>query len=71
MQLGAQTYTIRAYTQSERDLARALKKVRAIGYQTIQLSAVGPIAPKRIKELCDDKGLAVVLTRRSQGSGTI
>lgn len=62
MQLGAQTYTIRTYTQSERDLARALKKVRAIGYQTIQLSAVGPIAPKRIKELCDDNGLAVVLT---------
>lgn len=62
MQLGAQAYTIRAYTQSERDLARALKRVRDIGYRTIQLSAIGPIPVKTIKQLCDDNGLAVVLT---------
>lgn len=62
MQLGAQAYTIRAYTQSERDLARALKKVRDIGYRTIQLSAIGPIPARRVKQLCDDNGLQVVLT---------
>lgn len=66
MQLGAQAYTIRAYTQSERDLARALKRVSDIGYRTIQLSAIGPIPVKTIKKLCDDNGLSVVLTHTAE-----
>ena len=53
MQLGAQTYTIRTYTQSERDLARALKKVRAIGYQTsLLVDRTGALlTPELIAEL--------------------
>ncbi len=66
MQLGAQAYTIRAYTQSERDLARALKRVSDIGYRTIQLSANGPIPVKTVKKLCDDNGLQVVLTHTAE-----
>ena len=62
MQIGAQLYTLRMYAQNERDLARTLERVSRIGYRTVQLSGVGPIAPQRIKALCDGNGLKIVLT---------
>ena len=65
MLIGAQLYTLRMYAQNERDLARTLKQVSDIGYRTVQISGVGPIAPQRIKALCDDNGLQIVLTHCS------
>lgn len=62
MQIGAQLYTIRNYTQNERDFGRAMEKVAAIGYKTVQLSAIGPIDPKKVKSICDQNGLKIVLT---------
>ena len=62
MQIGAQLYTLRMYAQNERDLGRTLEKVSEIGYRTVQISGVGPVAPQRIKALCDDNGLQIVLT---------
>ncbi|MBR1585244.1 MAG: sugar phosphate isomerase/epimerase [Clostridia bacterium] len=67
MQIGAQMYTLRMFGQNERDLGRALEKVAQIGYQTVQLSALGPIEPRRIKALCDANGLSVVLTHNPEG----
>ena len=62
MLLGAQTYTIRAYTQNERDFREAMRRVAAIGYKTVQLSAVGPMAPQLMRDICDENGLQIVLT---------
>lgn len=62
MNIGAQMYTLRMYTQNEKDLRRCLKKVSEIGYTEVQLSAIGPIAPERVKALCDEYGLSIVLT---------
>ena len=63
MKTGAQLYTIRAYTQSEKDFARSMKKIARIGYRTVQISAVGrDIRPERIREICDEEGLEIVLT---------
>ena len=67
MQIGAQLYTLRMYGQHERDLGRTLGRVRAMGYETVQLSALGPVEPKRIKALCDDSGLRIVLTHNPEG----
>ncbi|MCR4772714.1 MAG: sugar phosphate isomerase/epimerase [Oscillospiraceae bacterium] len=66
MQIGAQMYTLRMYAQNEADLARSLEKVARIGYRTVQLSGIGPIAPQRVKKLCDDNGLEIVLTHNSE-----
>lgn len=66
MQIGAQLYTIRAYTQSELDLGRALERIAQIGYHNVQLSAIGPIEPKRVKALCDANGLKIVLTHNGE-----
>lgn len=62
MLLGAQGFTIRKYCQNEKDIARSLARVRNIGYRTIQISGFAGAAPERIKELCDENGLKVVLT---------
>lgn len=67
MILGAQGYTIRTYMQTERDIRRSLKKVADIGYTTIQISAIGPIDPRLLRELCDENGLKIVLTHTPEG----
>ncbi len=66
MKIGAQMYTLRTFGQNERDLGRALEKVAGIGYRCVQLSALGPIDPKRIRALCDDNGLEIVLTHNPE-----
>lgn len=63
MKTGAQLYTVRAYTQNEKDFACTMKRIAEIGYKTVQLSAIGKdIPPERIREICDGEGLEIVLT---------
>lgn len=67
MEIGAQLYTLRACCQSERDLGHTLERVAEMGYRAVQLSALGPIEPKRIRALCDLNGLRIVLTHNPEG----
>ena len=62
MELGAQLFTLRDYTQTEQDLDFSLGEVAQMGYKTVQLSAVGPIPAEKLRELCDKHGLKIVLT---------
>ncbi|MCH5353463.1 MAG: sugar phosphate isomerase/epimerase [Acutalibacter sp.] len=62
MKIGAQLYTLREYTQTAKDLDFSLGKVKGIGYETVQISAIGPIPAETVKELCDKHGLEIVLT---------
>ncbi len=66
MRIGAQLYTLRAFCQNEKDLGRALERVAKMGYGCVQLSALGPIDPRRIKALCDQNGLDIVLTHNPE-----
>lgn len=61
-QLGLQCFTIRDHCKTEEDFAASMKKVADIGYQAVQVSAVGPIPPERIKEICDANGLTIINT---------
>ena len=65
-EIGAQSYTVREYCRNEKDLGHTLEKIAAIGYRNIQLSAVGPVEPGRIKALCDQNGLRIVLTHNPE-----
>lgn len=65
MMLGAQTYTIRAFTQNESDFREAMRRVADAGYESVQLSAVGPIPPETLRAVCDEQGLSIVLTHTS------
>lgn len=62
MILGAQMYTMRTFMQSERDMEYTLGQIAEIGYTAVQISGGGPIAPKRLREICDKNGLKIVLT---------
>ena len=63
MKTGAQLYTVRAYTQTERDFSRTVKKIAEMGYTTVQISAIGKeIRPERVRKICEENGLKIVLT---------
>ena len=66
MKIGAQLYTVRMFAQNERDLGRTLEKIAAMGYAYIQVSGIGNIAPRRVKALCDENGLKIVLTHNPE-----
>ncbi len=60
--LAAQMYTLRKSTQTPADIAKTLRKVRAIGYEAIQISAFGPIDPAELARMLKGEGLAVCST---------
>ncbi len=63
MKIGAQLYTVRAYTQNEKDFAYTAEKIAGMGYKTVQLSAIGKeLRPEWIRETCERFGLEIVLT---------
>ena len=41
--IAAQLYTLREFTKTPPDIAATLKRVRKIGYESVQLSALGKI----------------------------
>ena len=63
--IAAQLYTVREFIKTPADIAETFKKVRAIGYEAVQLSAVGPIEPAALKKIADDNGLAICATHIS------
>lgn len=63
--VGAQLFTVRDYMKNEADLAVCLEKVAKIGYRTVQMSGMSGVAPERVRELCDQNGLKIVLTHNN------
>jgi sugar phosphate isomerase/epimerase len=61
-QVAAQLYTLRDHLKTPADIAASLKKVRAIGYEAVQLSGLGPIDDAEILKLCRDQGLTICAT---------
>lgn len=60
--IAAQLYTLREYLKTPDQIATTLRKVREIGYEAVQLSALGPIETQRLKEILDQNGLTVCAT---------
>jgi sugar phosphate isomerase/epimerase len=60
--LAAQLYTLRDFTKTPADIAKTLKKVRAMGYEAVQTSALGPIEPKELRRVSDGEGLTICAT---------
>ena len=62
MNIGAQLYTVRDFTQTEAGIASTLQKVSEIGYRFVHCSRLGPIGPSRLRDLLDQNGLQCVVT---------
>lgn len=60
--LAAQLYTVREFTKTREDFAESIRKVREIGYTAAQVSAIGPIPPAEVKQICDEQGVKIVIT---------
>ncbi len=66
MTIGAQMYTVRAYTQDAAGLKDALARVKTMGYDYVQLSGQGAgIDPEAIRDMLDEYGLAAPTTHIS------
>lgn len=60
--IAATLYTVREFTQTSKALAKTLKRIKEVGYDAIQLSALGPIDPQGIRDLADEAGLTIAAT---------
>jgi len=60
---GVQMYTLRDYCKTPSDSAKALKKVRDLGYRIVQVSGMAePKDMKEMRKILDDSGLSACST---------
>lgn len=71
MRIAAQLYTLRDFTKTRVDFIESLKKLKAIGYHEVQLSAVGcmngsnpEVTSKGCRAILDDLQITAPLTHR-------
>lgn len=60
--LAAQLFTCRNFTQDIGGVEDTFKKVKAIGYQAVQVSGFGPVDPKQVAKLAKDIGVTICAT---------
>lgn len=70
-QIALQMYTLRDYTKTKQDFISTLERVHHIGYEAVQLSAVGAmdgerpaVSPVEARRLLDENGIKCVATHR-------
>ena len=64
-EIGAQLYTLRDYLKTPDEMVKTLRKVKDIGFNIVQVSGFGEIAPTELKKILDDEGLKCVHTHES------
>jgi len=60
--VGAQLFTLRDSLKTPDEIRATLKKLAQLGYEAVQVSALGPIDPAELKAICDGEGLQIVAT---------
>src|SRR5690606_33469318 len=64
-QLAAQLYTLRDFCKTPADVAQTLKKVRAIGYEAVQVSGIVTMPEEELKAMLDGEGLVCCATHEA------
>ena len=62
IEVAAQMYTVRQYTQTENDIAKSLYRIKQIGYSAVQVSAFGTYRPEFLRDVLQENGLRAVAT---------
>lgn len=62
MKLGAQLFSVRTFLQNEEDLRNTFKRIKAIGYDNVQLSGSAPFSADLIREISLENQLPIVCT---------
>jgi len=60
--IAAQLYTLRDFIKTPEDIRKTLRKVREIGYESVQVSGMGPVDPIVLKEMMEELGLSICVT---------
>lgn len=64
-QVGAQLYTLRDFLKTPAEIAASMKKLRAIGYEAVQVSGMGPIDEAELVKILDGEGLVCAATHEN------
>ena len=67
-QVACQLYTLRDHLKTPADIATSLKKVAAIGYQSVQASGLGPIAEDELLTILKGEGLTLCATHEDSNT---
>ena len=62
MKLGAQFYSIRDNATTPEGIRNCFKVMKEIGYETTQMSAIGPIEAEELRDISLEYGLPIVCT---------
>ena len=62
MKLGAQLYSVRNATQTPDGVRETFRRVKEIGYEVVQVSGVGPIAPECLRDISEEFSLPITCT---------
>lgn len=65
IQLGAQLYTVRDYTQTPQAYRETLLRIRELGYRWVQLSGAGPIDAQQLADYLNEADLTAAATHIS------
>ena len=63
--ISAQLYSVRQYTQTPKDIAETFAKIKAIGYQAVQISGFGPYDANEVAKMLKDNDLICASTHVS------
>ena len=62
LQVALTLFTVREFTQTPADIPRTLKRLKQIGFDHVQLSALGPIDTRELKRMLDGENVNVIAT---------
>src|SRR5690554_6344408 len=65
---GAQLYTIRDYVKTPEGINESFRKIKEIGYTTVQASGLGDIPSEELAAIARSHGLQIVITHRPYDS---
>ncbi len=61
-QVAAQLYTVRDFLKTPEEISVSLKKIKAIGYDSVQISGLGPIPDDDLTRLLEENSLVCCVT---------
>lgn len=64
-QIAAQLYSVRDFIQTPQDIALSLHKIRAIGFEAVQVSGMGQIEEAELTRILDGEGLTCCATHEA------
>ncbi len=65
MKIGAQLFSLKPFIQTPEDTRETFRKLREMGYETVQWSAGGPLDPHELAEISREYQLPIVCTHVS------